>query len=88
MERGGDTNQYIGCPVCDGTAINKETGFDCKNCGGLGTGSFNFGRFLYWGTKLSVPIIELDHFRKKAHLLINIIAFFIGFTGLVSLFFW
>ena len=88
MERKGEKNQYISCPVCNGGGVNSSNGFTCKACAGLGTGTFNFGRFLFWGPKLGVAIIELDHFRKKAHLLINIIAFFIGFTGLVSLAFW
>lgn len=88
MERESKKDQYISCPVCDGAGLNKKTGFSCSNCGGLGTGTFNFGRFLYWEPKLGVTIIELDHFRQKVHLLINIIAFFIGFIGLISLIFW
>ncbi len=88
MERDTKKNQYISCPVCDGSGENRKTGFSCSNCGGLGTGTFNFGRFLHWGPKLSMAIIELDHFRNKAHLLINIVAFFIGFLGLSSLAFW
>ncbi len=88
MERVSQKNQFISCPVCDGSGLNKDNGFSCKNCSGLGTGAFNFGRFLFWGPKLGVAVIELDHFRKKAQMLINIIAFFIGFIGLVSLAFW
>ncbi|MDA3840650.1 MAG: ATP-dependent Clp protease ATP-binding subunit [Patescibacteria group bacterium] len=88
MERKGEKNQFISCPSCDGSGVNSENSFSCKNCGGLGTGAFNFGRFLFWGPKLGVAVIELDHFRKKAHMLINIVAFFIGFLGLVSLVFW
>jgi len=88
MEREAQKNQYISCPVCDGIGINEKSGFACKNCGGLGAGTFNFGRFLFWGPKLTVPVIELDHFRKRAHMLINIVAFFIGFIGLISLSFW
>ena len=88
MERTATKNQFISCPVCNGSGVNAETGFSCKNCGGLGTGAFNFGRFLFWGPKLGVAVIELDHFRKKAHMLINIVAFFVGFIGLVSLIFW
>lgn len=87
MQREGGKNQFITCPACSGSGEN-ESGFSCKNCAGLGTGSFNFGRFLYWGPKFGIAVIELDHFRKKAHLLINIVAFFIAFLGLSSLFFW
>ena len=61
---------FIHCPVCEGSG-KKKTGFDCPNCNGMGMGSFQHGRFFYWGPKLGKAVIELDHLRHKFHLIIN-----------------
>lgn len=82
-----NSNQFIVCPTCQGRGKNNF-GFNCPYCSGMGTGTFFHGRFFYWGPKLGRAVIELDHLRKKFQLSINIIAFTIGFIGLISLGVW
>jgi len=80
-------NQYITCPVCSGSGKNKY-GADCSNCGGLGVGAFFHGRFFFYGPKLGRAMIELSNFRKKIHLIINLLSYIIGILGLISLGVW
>ncbi|MCK4539604.1 ATP-dependent Clp protease ATP-binding subunit [Candidatus Parcubacteria bacterium] len=80
-------SNFIVCPNCQGKGKNN-LGVACPNCAGCGLGTFFHGRFFYWGPKLGRAMIELSHFRKKIHLLINILAFTLGFIGLLSLGFW
>jgi len=84
---GEDKNKIILCPKCGGSGKNK-LGIDCKYCRGKGVGLFFNHYFLFFGLRLGTAVIELNHFRKKIHLLINIISFAFGFAGLLSLFFW
>lgn len=79
--------QFITCPVCNGDGKNK-VGFACPNCAGLGTGTFFRGRFYFWGPKLGRAVIEMEHFRKKFNLMVNIITYSIGLIGLISLGIW
>jgi ATP-dependent Clp protease ATP-binding subunit ClpC len=78
---------YIICPECQGDGKNK-IGFACPNCAGLGVGTFFRGRFYFWGPKLSRTIIEMDYFRKKFNLFVNLSAYTIGLFGLISLGLW
>src|SRR3989339_1211075 len=78
---------FIICPVCAGKGKTKF-GLACPNCSGVGVGSFYHGRFFYWGPKLGRAMIELDHFRKKINNTINLIAFAIGFIGILALGLW
>ncbi|MEA1962976.1 MAG: ATP-dependent Clp protease ATP-binding subunit [Patescibacteria group bacterium] len=80
-------NNFIVCPNCQGKGKNN-LGVVCPNCSGYGLGTFSHGRFFYWEPKIDRAMIELNHFRKKIHLLINLSAFSIGFIGLLSLGFW
>jgi len=79
--------QFIKCPVCLGLGKTKN-GFSCRSCQGMSVGSFYFSKFLFWGPKMGVAVIELNHFRKRAHLLINFTSFILGFFGLLSLALW
>lgn len=80
-------NQYIICPVCHGTGATKA-GFSCPECAGLGTGTFYLGKFFYWGPRLGRAVIELDHIRKKMHMVLNLLAYAVAVAGLLSLAFW
>lgn len=80
-------NQFIACPKCHGSGKN-QSGFSCQSCGGMGVGVFYLGKFFYWGLNLGIAVIELDHLRKKIHKIINLVAYLIGFIGLLSLAFW
>ncbi|RLC38950.1 hypothetical protein DRH27_00960 [Candidatus Falkowbacteria bacterium] len=80
-------NRFIVCPICQGAGKNN-TGFACANCSSAGVGTFSHGRFFYWGPKLGRAMIELEHVRKKIHLIINITFFSIGLAGLLSLGLW
>ena len=77
-------NQFIYCSVCEGRGSGRH-GLFCSNCGGIGLGTFFNGRFFYWGTRLGRTVIELDKFRKKVHLIVNIIAFTFALIGFFSL---
>lgn len=79
--------QFVACPVCEGSGRNKY-GLACKNCGGLGLGVFHFDRFFYWGPKLGRATIELDHIREKANKAINFTAYVIAGIGMASLAVW
>src|SRR3989339_895367 len=78
---------FITCPTCEGTGKNKY-GFGCSDCAGMALGTFFNGRFFYWGPKLTKTTIEINHFRKKFNLVINIFSYIIGLAGLLSLVFW
>ena len=80
-------NQFIYCSVCEGRGSGRH-GLFCSNCGGIGLGTFFNGRFFYWGTRLGRTVIELDKFRKKVHLIVNIIAFTFALIGFFSLGVW
>lgn len=80
-------DQFIICPKCLGSGKNK-LGTDCTYCRGKGLGLFFNRNFLYFGLRLGTAVIELKHLRKKIHLIINLVSFAIGFTGLLSLAFW
>jgi len=77
-------NEFLTCPVCEGSGKGKH-GLACSNCGGMGLGTFSHGRFFYWGLKLGRAVIELDHLRKKFHLALNLISYAIGLIGLLAL---
>ncbi len=79
--------EMIVCPSCAGTG-KEGVGLDCSACGGIGLGHFYKDHFFYWRPQIGFAVIELDHFRKQANLLINLIAFGIGFIGLACLFVW
>ncbi|MCX6796510.1 MAG: AAA family ATPase, partial [Candidatus Falkowbacteria bacterium] len=87
METPLNKNQFIYCPVCEGRGLGKF-GLSCPNCGGIGLGKFFGNRFYYWGMRLGWTVIELDKFRKKAQLTINIIAYTICLIGILSLGIW
>jgi len=78
---------FIYCPVCEGRGLGKY-GMSCSNCGGVGLGTFFASRFYYWGLRLGKTVIELDKFRKKVHLAINIVAYTMCLIGLFSLGAW
>src|SRR3989339_350253 len=78
---------FITCPTCEGTGKNKY-GFGCSDCAGMALGTFFNGRFFYWGPKLTKTTIEINHFRKKFNVVINIFSYIIGLAGLLSLVFW
>jgi ATP-dependent Clp protease ATP-binding subunit ClpC len=80
-------SDYYICPECKGQGKN-QLGLPCSNCDGMAIGSFSRKRFYYWGPQLGKAVIELDHVRKKFQALVNIIAFFVGFFGIVSLAWW
>ena len=79
--------EFIICPKCGGLGKNK-LGADCLYCRGKGLGIFFNYYFLYFGKRLGTAVIALNHLRKKIHLLVNLVAFFIGFSGLISIGFW
>lgn len=79
--------EFIICPVCGGKGQNK-LGLDCKNCGGMGVGTFNFGHFFYWGPKMGWAVIELDRLRRKFQTALNLAAFSAGVAGLLALCVW
>ncbi len=79
--------KYIICPVCSGQGKNN-LGLACPNCSGMGVGKFAYNRFFFWAPKLGRAMIELSHIRQKFQLAINIIAFTIALSGLLSLTFW
>lgn len=87
MDNNFNNRTFVICPVCAGKGKNK-LGLSCSNCSGVGIGSFFHGRFFYWGPKLGKAMIELDHFRKKTNSTINIIAFVLGFIGLLAFLAW
>ncbi len=80
-------NNFIYCPVCEGRGVAKY-GLACSNCGGVGLGTFFANRFYYWSLRLGKTVIELDQFRKKVHLAVNIVAYAICLLGLFSLGAW
>jgi hypothetical protein len=78
---------FIICPDCLGTGLN-ENNFPCKNCDGLGLGSFFEGEFLFWGLKISRANIFLRKVKHFLNFLLDLFAFIIFIGGLGSLFFW
>lgn len=78
--------QFITCPVCAGTGA--KDGRFCHNCAGLGLGAFYKGKFLYWGERPDLKIIEIKRFKKRLNRIINFISFFIGLLGLLALSVW
>lgn len=79
--------QFITCPVCSGSGKNK-IGLACANCNGMGMGVFVDGIFYYWGPKLGLAVIKLSHTRRFINKLVNVITFFIGIIGVLSLALW
>lgn len=78
--------QFIYCPVCDGSGA--VSGRFCHNCAGSGLGAFYKGKFLYWGEKPDLKIIEIKRFKKKLNKIVNFFSYFIGLLGIFSLCFW
>ncbi len=72
------------CPACEGSGKGR-LGLSCADCGGMGTGIFEGGKFYYWGFKLSQAVIGINRARKKIQALINLCAFFIGLLGIAAL---
>jgi ATP-dependent Clp protease ATP-binding subunit ClpC len=87
METQTNKPQFIYCPTCEGRGIGK-LGMNCPNCGGIGLGKFFGSRIYYWGMRLGWTVIELNKFRKKAQLTINIVAYTICIIGLLCLGVW
>lgn len=82
-----EEKKYIYCPTCDGRGTAKF-GMSCPNCNGMGLGKLFNGRFFYWGLNLGWTVIELDKFRKKVHMLINLAAYATVLIGMLSLGAW
>ncbi|MBU4216929.1 AAA family ATPase [Candidatus Parcubacteria bacterium] len=79
--------QFIVCPVCNGSGKNK-LGFACSSCMGMGLGFFSFGKFYYWKLGLSKAVIQLDFARRKLNFFLNLIAYVVFLTGVATLAIW
>jgi len=79
--------QFVSCPACEGTGKGKY-GLPCLNCSGMGTGVFRGALFYYWGYALSAAAIRLSRLKKKIDKMVNALAFFAGFLGLLALGWW
>lgn len=87
MEKENNNNQFIVCPVCGGGG-KKKNGFACPNCGGMGLGVFQSGRFYYWGLNLGNTVINLNYARRRFRQTINFISFIAGLIGFFCLAYW
>ncbi len=87
MKKEINKEDFLVCPSCSGIG-RHDFGFSCSNCGGIGTGIFHNKYFFYWRPNISLGKIELSHFRKKLHLIINFLSFGIGLLGFLALFIW
>jgi len=78
---------FIACPVCNGSGLDDKN-LSCKNCAGLGLGSFFTGEFLFWGLKISRANIFLRKIKHFLNFLLDFFAFLVFASGVGSLFFW
>ncbi|MBI4812085.1 hypothetical protein HY798_01360 [Candidatus Falkowbacteria bacterium] len=79
--------QFITCHACNGAGEN-ERGLACPNCGGMGLGAFEDGKFFYWGLKLNKAAIKLNRLKRKWDMAINLGVYIVGVGGLLALFWW
>jgi ATP-dependent Clp protease ATP-binding subunit ClpC len=81
-------DNYIYCPECEGSGLDKKGAKTCRNCYGTGFGMFFGDYFLYWGRKMSASAI---HWARNKRYVDNVIDFSAGLfflAGCLSLVFW
>lgn len=81
------TSQFVTCPVCNGFGRNDKN-LVCKECGGLGMGTFIKNDFLYWGYLMTPAKIIVRQSRRIFDVIILILLAGVGLAGFVSLLLW
>ncbi len=86
MKERKTTMQFVICPACQGSGRAGTRA--CPDCGGLGAGVFSNNFFFYWGEELDPIAIRVKKIKRKFDLALNLFAYLISLSGLLSLGWW